>query len=51
MFEEIKYYLLTPLILVPLREGEPFLLYSLVTESALGSMLTQKNENNKEQAI
>ena len=49
--EEIKKYLLTPPVLTPPWENEPFSLYSLTTESALGIMLAQKNEYNKEQAI
>jgi len=49
--DEIKNYLLTPPVLSPPRENEPFLLYSLATEEALGIILAQKNELNKEQAI
>jgi len=51
VFDEIKFYLLSPLILIPPKEGEPFLLYSLARETTLGIMLAQKNENNKEQDI
>jgi len=49
--EEIKQYLLTSSVLSPLWENEPFLLYSSAIKSALGIMLAQKNEYNKEQAI
>jgi len=51
VFNEIKYYLLSPIVLIPPKEGELFLLYSLAIETALGIMLSQKNESNKEQAI
>jgi len=37
-------------VLITPREGEQFLLYSSAIEIALGIMLAQKNENNKEQA-
>jgi len=51
VFDEIKCYLLSPPILVPPKEGEPFLLYTSTKKLALGTMLSQKNESNKEQAI
>jgi len=33
------------------KKEEPFLLYTSAMEFVLGTMLTQKNENNKEKAI
>ena len=38
-FDEIKRYLLSPLILSPPRKGIPFLLYISTTETTLGMML------------
>lgn len=38
-FDDLKHYLLNPPILIHPKEGVPFHLYLLVTDSALGVML------------
>jgi len=40
--------LLSPPVLSPPRKGVPFLLYIFAIEIAIGIMLAQKNEHDKE---
>ena len=46
-FELIKEYLLYPPILIPLELGKPLLLYLLVMEDVVGSMLAQEDDKNE----
>ena len=50
-FDEIQRYLLSPPMLSPPRKDIPFLLYIFATKIAIGTMLAQKNEHDKGQAI
>ena len=50
-FERIKEYLLHPPILVPSKYEKPLLLYLSIIEDAVGSMLTQKDDNKNERAV
>jgi len=50
-FENIKEYLLHPLVLAPYRHGETLWLYVSATEHAFGVMLTKKEEDGKERAV
>lgn len=51
-FDKIKGYLQSPPILVPLTPGKPLLLYLSVTETTMGCMLAQYDEDRqKERAI
>ena len=50
-FEKIKAYLQSPPILMAPRPGVPLILYLIVTETSMGSMLTQKDENKNEVAV
>ncbi|RVW30935.1 Transposon Tf2-12 polyprotein [Vitis vinifera] len=50
-FENIKEYLLSPPVLVPLMLGHPLLLYLSILDMALGCMLAQIDDSGKEQAI
>ena len=50
-FERIKEYLLHPPILVPLKCEKPLLLYLSIIEDAVGSMLTQKDDDKNERAV
>ena len=50
-FDQIKKYLLSPPVLIPPKPSKPFHLYISATNVAIGTMLAQKNDMNKEQAI
>ena len=50
-FEHIKEYLLHPPILVPSKYEKPLLLYLSIIEDAVGSMLTQKDDDKNERAV
>ena len=50
-FERIREYLLSPPVLVPPTLSRHLLLYLLVSDIALGCMLTQLDDSGKEQAI
>ncbi|XP_047314611.1 uncharacterized mitochondrial protein AtMg00860-like [Impatiens glandulifera] len=50
-FDKVKAYLQSPPILMFPRPGVPLILYLTVTESSMGSMLAQENENKEEVAI
>ena len=50
-FEKIKECLLSPPVLVPPTPGQPLLLYLSVSNMALGCMLVQLNDSEKERAI
>lgn len=50
-FELIKEYLLHPPILVPSMHGKPLLLYLPIIEDAVGSMLTQEDDDKNERAV
>lgn len=50
-FDEIKCYLSTTPILVPPKDSLPFQLYLLMIDFALGIMLAQKNDLDREQSI
>ena len=49
--EKIKEYLLSPPVLVPPMPRRPLLLYFSVLDMALGCMLAQLDDSEKEQAI
>ncbi|WJZ90965.1 hypothetical protein VitviT2T_010079 [Vitis vinifera] len=51
VFERIREYLLSPLVLAPPTPGHPLLLYLSVSNIALGCMLAQLDDSGKEQAI
>ncbi|XP_047330988.1 uncharacterized protein LOC124934495 [Impatiens glandulifera] len=50
-FDKVKAYLQSPPILMSPRLGVPLILYLTVTESSMGSMLAQENENKEEVAV
>nr|CAN76420.1 hypothetical protein VITISV_005041 [Vitis vinifera] len=50
-FERIREYLLSPPVLVPLTPGYPLLIYLSVSDVALGYMLAQLDDSDKERAI
>ena len=50
-FELIREYLLSPPILVPPMPGRPLLLYFSVSDVALGCMLAQLDDSERERAI
>ncbi|XP_047313953.1 uncharacterized protein LOC124917607 [Impatiens glandulifera] len=50
-FDKVKAYLQSPPILMSPRPGVPLILYLTVTESSMGSMLAQENENKEEVAV
>ena len=50
-FELIKEYLFHPPILMPPRHGKPLLLYHLIIENAVESMLAQEDDDKNERAI
>ena len=50
-FERIKEYLLHPPILVPLKCEKPLLLYLSIIEDAVGSMLTQEDDDKNERVV
>ena len=51
MFERIREYLLSPLVLVPPMPGRPLFLYLSISDIALGCMLAQLDDSGKERAI
>ncbi|WP_162614710.1 ribonuclease H family protein, partial [Klebsiella pneumoniae] len=50
-FEHIKQYLSNPPILMPPIQGKPLILYVSATDTSLGALLAQHDENKKERAI
>ena len=50
-FEKVREYLLSPPVLVPPTSGRPLLLYFSFSNMALGCMLAQLNDSEKERAI
>ena len=50
-FELLKEYLLYPPILVSPQHGKPLLLYLSIIEDAIGSMLSQEDDDKNETAI
>ena len=50
-FEKINEYLLSPPVLVPLMPGCPLLMYLSVLDMALGCMLAQLDDSEKERVI
>ena len=50
-FEKIKGYFLSPPVLVPLMPGCPLLMYLSVLDMALGCMLAQLDDSEKERVI
>lgn len=50
-YDDIKQYLLNPLVLIPPKDGIPFYSYLLAIDFTLGIMLAHKNKQAKEQAI
>ncbi|KAH9299682.1 hypothetical protein KI387_031364, partial [Taxus chinensis] len=42
-FDDLKAYLISPPVLTPLREGEPFYLYISMTDHALGAMISHRD--------
>ena len=51
MFERIREYFLSPPVLVPPMLGRPLLLYLSVSDIALGCMLAQLDDSDRERAI
>ncbi|KAH9326577.1 hypothetical protein KI387_006755, partial [Taxus chinensis] len=49
-FDDLKSYLLSPPVLTPPHEGEPFYLYISMNDHALGAMISHQDANGKEQA-
>lgn len=49
--DQIKEYLANPPILMPPIPGKPLILYVSATESSLGALLAQLDEQGKERAI
>ena len=50
-FDHIKNYLSNPPILMPSIHGKPLILYVSATDTSLGALLAQHDENKKERAI
>lgn len=50
-FQALKDYLLSPPVLVPPTSGKPLLLYISTTNSSLGALLVQHDDQGKEWAI
>jgi hypothetical protein len=50
-FNQIKYYLMNPLVLVLPTLGEPLILYISAIEVSLGALLAQEDSTGKESAI
>lgn len=50
-FEEVKSYLTKPHILLPFIRNKVMKLYISTSDSMIGSMLAQEDENNIERAI
>ena len=50
-FQKLKDYLLNPPVLMPPILGKPFLLYISTTDTALGALLAQNDEQGRERAI
>ena len=50
-FEEIKRYLLTPPVLAAPIPGKPLIIYTATLDESLGAMLTQLNDEGKENAL
>ncbi|KAH9313491.1 hypothetical protein KI387_022118, partial [Taxus chinensis] len=48
-FDDLKAYLLSPPVLTPPREGEPFYLHISITDHALRAMILHWDANGKEQ--
>ncbi|XP_072054432.1 uncharacterized protein [Arachis hypogaea] len=51
VFDQIKQYLTSSLILVPVKQGRLLRLYIAVSETSLGGMLTQKDEDGSERVV
>ena len=51
MFDRIREYFLSSPVLVPPMPGRPLLLYLSVSDSALGCMLAQLDDSDRERAI
>ncbi|CAN6554193.1 unnamed protein product [Malus baccata var. baccata] len=51
VFDNIKAYLTSPLVLVPPQRGKPLKLYISASDKSIGSLLAQNNEGGKEQAV
>ncbi|KAM2246472.1 hypothetical protein ACFXTI_007287 [Malus domestica] len=50
-FTQIKVSLMTPLVLVPPRRGQPFKLYISKAEESIGCLLAQDNDIRREHVI
>nr|MCH9869334.1 hypothetical protein [Serratia marcescens] len=50
-FDGIKEYLLSPPVLAAPVKGRPMIVYTAATETSLGALLAQHNEESKEQAL
>ena len=50
-FDQVKWYLVNPLVLMPPRAGRPLKLYLPATNTTIGCMLAQENGEGKEQAM
>ena len=48
---QIKQYLSNPLIITPPRNGQPLNLYVSASETTIGSMLAQEDENGNERVV
>ncbi|KAH9314942.1 hypothetical protein KI387_023569, partial [Taxus chinensis] len=44
-FDDLKFYLLSPPVLTPPREWEPFYIYIFVTDHALSAMISHRDAN------
>ncbi|MHC6131835.1 ribonuclease H family protein, partial [Serratia marcescens] len=51
VLDNIKQYLLNPPVLTAPIQGRPMILYTAVTETSLGALLAQQNDDAKEQAL
>ena len=50
-FDQIKQYLSNPLKVTPLRSRHPVKLYVSASETTIGSMLAQEDENANERVV
>ena len=50
-FDQLKEYLLNPLVLGAPIKGRPLILYTAAIDASLGALLVQINEDGKEQPL
>jgi len=51
VFEEIKAYLVNPPAIMPPKKGKPLKLYISASNTSIGSLLAQENDEGKKQVI